>query len=128
MRSELGPSGREIWDSYGADSIDAGARQLVLAYARAADVADRLDGLAVARKESWASIVFDDMGEVHLSVDKILDQHRAQLLALKQLHSELRQAGIKATRPTESKATDEEPEDMLARRRKERESRERQLG
>lgn len=128
MRDELGATGQAVWDAYGADHLDAGARQLVLAYARAADVADRLDGLAVARKESWASLTFDDMGEVHLSVDKILDQHRAQLLALKQLHSELRQAGIKATAPTGTKATDEEPDDMLARRRKEREERERKLG
>lgn len=128
MRSELGPSGQAVWDAYGVDRLDAGARQLVLAYARAADVADRLDGLAVARKETWASLVFDDMGEVHLSVDKILDQHRAQLLALKQLHSELRQAGIKPTQTAGTKAMDEGPEDMLARRRKEKEERERQLG
>jgi hypothetical protein len=128
MRDGLGDFGKQIWDAYGADGLDPGSRAIVLAYARAADVADRLDGLASARQDSWATLVFDDMGEIHLQIDKILDQHRAQLLALKQLHGELRQAGIKATAPTNPTARDEEPEDMLARRRKEREQRERQLG
>lgn len=128
MRSELGTSGKAVWDGYGADHLDAGAQQLVLAYARAADIADRLDGLVIARKEGWATLVFDDMGEIHLSVDKILDQHRAQLLALKQIHSELRQAGIKPSEGAGTKAKDEEPEDVLTKRRREREQRERKLG
>jgi hypothetical protein len=128
MRSELGPTGQDIWDAYQADKLDAGSRTLVLSYARAADIADRLDGLAMARKEQWASLVFDDMGEVQLSVDKILDQARNQLMALKQLHGELRQAGIKATGGGKTEAKDEEPEDMLTRRRKEKEDRERKLG
>lgn len=127
MRSELGASGQDIWDAYQADKLDAGSRTLVLAYARAADVADRLDGLASARKETWASLVFDDMGEVHLSIDKVLDQFRNQLLAVKTVYAELRQAGI---RPTNSAipTADEEPEDMLTKRRREREDRERKLG
>lgn len=128
MRSELGPSGQAIWDAYGAANLDAGSRTLVLAYARAADIADKLDGLAMARKEDWASLVFDDMGEVNLMVDKILDQARNQLMALKQLHGELRMAGIKATGGSGAEAKDEEPEDMLTRRRREREERERKLG
>lgn len=127
MRDTLGPTGQEIWDAYGADRLDAGARTIVLAYARVADVADRLDALAVARVEAWAVLTFDDMGEVHLSIDKVLDQLRAQLLAAKTIYAELRQAGIRPMQSTKAKA-DEEPEDMLARRRKEREERERRHG
>jgi hypothetical protein len=127
MRSELGDSGRAIWDAYGAEKLDAPARTLVLSYARAADVADRLDGLAMARTDSWATLVFDEMGEVHLAVDKILDQTRNQLLALKTIYAELRQAGIRPAQ-TKSQTADEEPDDMLTKRRKEREERERKLG
>lgn len=127
MRSELGDSGRTIWDAYGAEKLDAGSRSLVLAFARAADVADKLDGLAMGRQGSWVELVFDDMGEVHLSVDKVLDQLRNQLLAVKTIYAELRQAGI---RPAQAKnpTADEEPEDMLAKLRKEKEERERKLG
>lgn len=125
MRSDLGPSGQAIWDAYDAGKLDAATKALVLEYARCADTADQLNGLVTARKETWASLVFDDMGEVHLSVDKILDQARNQQNALRGLHAELRQAGIKPTA-----AKDEKPKgtDMLARRRREREERERQLG
>lgn len=130
MRDELGTTGKAIWDAYEAANLDAGSRALVHAYARAADVADRLDGLATGRQDSWVVLTFDDMGEIHLSVDKILDQLRAQLLAVKTIYAELRQAGIRPTK-TESKPTtqaDEEPTDMLTKRRKEREERERKLG
>lgn len=127
MRDELGDSGKAIWDVYDAGRLDAGAQTLVLAYARAADVANRLNALATGRQDSWASLVFDEMGEVHLSVDKILDQLRNQLLALKTIYSELRQAGIRPISAQTPKA-DEEPQDMLTQRRKEREARERQLG
>lgn len=127
MRDELGPTGQAIWDVYGADQLDAGSRTLVLSYARAADTADRLNALATGRQETWVSLVFDEMGEVHLSVDKILDQSRNQLLAVKTIFAELRQAGIRPTQAATQRA-DEEPDDMLTRRRKEREKRERQLG
>ena len=127
MRRELGSTGQAIWDAYGADKLDAGARTLVLSYARAADAADRLNALMVARKDTWASIVFDDMGEVHLTVDKILDQTRNQLLAVKTIFAEMRQAGIRPVQGQASVGADD-PEDMLTKRRKEREDRERKLG
>jgi hypothetical protein len=128
MRSELEPTGQAIWDAYGADTLDAGTRSLVLQFARCADTLDRLRGLAQGRRESWASLVFDDMGEVHLSVDKILDEQRQYQLALKQIYGEMRMAGIKPTARTGTQAKDEEPEDMLTRRRRERVERERKLG
>lgn len=122
---ELGQRGRRIWDSYGADKLPAGEQALVHELARCADTLDRLDGLAAAREESWATLIYTDMGEVHLSVDKILDERRNHQLALKALIAEVRQAGIK---PAQKTATDEEPEDMLTKRRREREERERKLG
>jgi hypothetical protein len=128
MRDQLGETGKRIWDAYGAERLDAGSRVLVVAYARAADTADRLEQLVTAREERWALLVFDDMGEVHLTVDKILDQARNANLAVKQIHTELRQAGIKAHVDKQSTVKDEEPEDMLTKRRKEREERERKLG
>lgn len=125
MREELGSSGKAIWDAYGAANLDAGACTLVLAYARAADISDRLDALANARQGAWAVLTFDEMGEIHLSIDKILDQARAQALAVKQIASELRQAGIK---PSNKKAAADQDDDMLSKRRREREERERKLG
>lgn len=128
MRSELGTSGQAIWDAYGAANLDAAARAIVLEYARCADVADRLNELVTARKETWASLVFDDMGEVHLSIDKILDQARNQQNTLRGLHAELRQAGIRPVPVEKPKAKDEEPGDMLAAMRKAKQDRERQSG
>lgn len=128
MRESLDKTGRAVWDAFQADKLDSGAQTLVLAYARAADIADRLNGLAVGRQDSWATLVFDDMGEVHLGVDKILDQHRAQLLAIKQLHAELRQAGIKPVEQASGQTAVGDEEDMLSKRRREREAREHKLG
>lgn len=127
MRSDLGPSGQAIWDAYDAGRLDAATKALVLEYARCADTADRLDGLVKAREERWALLVFDDMGEVHLTIDKILDQARNQQNALRGLHAELRQAGIKPVKAEENAGAQFKDEDMLARRRREREQRERQL-
>jgi hypothetical protein len=128
MRSELGESGQAIWDAYDAGKLDAGQRSLVLEFARCADTADRLADLADGRREAWASLVFDDMGEVHLSVDKILDQVIKTQGMLKQLHGELRQAGIKAKTGAVPQVQDEGPEDVLAKRRRDKERRERQSG
>ncbi len=127
MRSELGISGKAIWDAFDVGRLDAGQQALVLEYARCADTADRLDALVRGRREAWASLVFDDMGEVHLQVDKVLDQARSNQVVLRGLHAEIRQAGIKA-KPAEKSKADEEPKDMLTIRRLEREKRERQLG
>lgn len=123
--SELGERGRDIWSSFGADALHAGHRALVHELARCADTLDRLDALAMGRRDEWASLVFDDMGQVHLSVDKLLDERRNHQLAFKTLIAEIRQAGLKETGGTKK---DEEPEDMLTKRRREREERERKLG
>lgn len=127
MATELGETGLAIWSAYGADKLDAGAQSLVRELARCADTLDRLDDLATGRREGWALLVFDDMGEVHLSIDKILDERRNHQLALRAIHAEIRQAGI---RPAAAKATASqgEEEDMLTKRRREREERERKLG
>lgn len=128
MSAELGKHGQAIWDAYEASSLDAGSQGLIRELARCADTLDRLDDLACGRREVWASITFDDMGEVHLSIDKILDVRRNHQLAFKQLIAEVRAAGIKVKQVEQAAAKDEEPEDMLTRRRKEREARERKLG
>lgn len=125
MSDGLGNSGRAIWDAYGAGGLDAGQQALVREFARCADTLDRLDDLAAGRREAWASLVFDDMGEVHLSVDKILDERRQHQIALKQLYGEMRMSGIKPGRVAGGKSKDEEPEDMLAQLRKDRADRER---
>lgn len=122
---ELGQRGRAIWSAYAADKLSAADQALVREFARCADTLDRLDGLAACREESWASLVFSDMGEVHVSVDKILDERRNHQLALKALYGEIRQAGIKTA---VASATKDEVEDPLAKRRREREERERKLG
>lgn len=125
MRDKLRETGKAIWDAYSAGKLDAPTRSLVLEYARCADTLDRLDDLAQGRREAWASLVFDDMGEVNLAVDKILDQVVKTQGMLKQLHGELRMAGVK---PGPGSMADEEPEDMLSKRRREKEQRERQSG
>lgn len=128
MRDELGTSGKAIWDAYDVGKLDAGQAALVTAYARAADTADRLDALATAREERWALLVFDEMGEVHLTIDKILDQARNANLAVRTIFAEIRQAGIKPAAASTGSTKDEEPEDMLAALRRDKERRERQSG
>lgn len=125
---ELGPSGRAIWDAYEGSKLEAGHQALVLEYARCADVADKLNGLVTGRADSWVTIVFDEMGEVHLSIDKVLDQAVKNQGMLRTLHAEIRQANIKAKAGSGVQARDEEPEDMLSARRREKEDRERQHG
>lgn len=122
---ELDTRGKAIWDSFNAGSLNAAERALVHELARCADTLDRLDALAMGRREAWVDLAFDDMGEIHLSVDKLLDERRTHQLAFKALIGEVRQAGIK---PAQKKAADEEPEDMLTKRRKDKEERERKLG
>ncbi len=127
MRETLGDSGKAIWDAYGASGLNAAHRTLVLEFARCADTADRLADLAAGRREVWVSLAFDDMGEIHVSVDKILDQVRATQNTLKTLHGEIRQAGI-AIQAANAPRKDEEPQDMLAMLRQRKEERERQSG
>lgn len=122
---DLGRTGRAIWTAYGASKLNAASQALVREMARCADTLDKLDALIVGKSDRWALLVFDDMGEVHLSIDKVLDERRNHQLALKALFAEVRAAGIV---PVESAANMAEPEDMLSRRRREREERERQLG
>lgn len=128
MPVELGKQGKAIWSAYQAELLSAADQALILELARCADTLDRLDGLVSGRHDSWASLVFDDMGEVHLSIDKAMDQRRNHQLAYKALFAEVRAAKLVPVKAVAPVATDEEPDDMLAKRRKEREERERLLG
>ncbi len=89
---------------------------------------DRLDGLAAGRHDRWAFLVFDDMGEIHLSIDKVLDEQRKTQMVFKGLFGELRQAGIKVQAAGLTEQAAEQPMDMLAALRKQKEDRERQSG
>jgi hypothetical protein len=124
MATELGETGKLIWAALKAETLDASSQALVRELARCADTLDRLDGLATGRREEWAVLTFDEMGEVHLSVDKILDVRRSHQLAFKALFAEVKAAGIKADEGSSSNSKDEEPEDMLAKLRRQKESRE----
>jgi hypothetical protein len=86
-----------------------------------------MDGLLRGDTSSWASLVFDQMGEIHLSIDKLLDQRAKYGTLLKTLYAEMRSAGIK---PGAASAEEEtaEPEDMLAMLRRRKELRESQSG
>lgn len=128
MTDDLGASGLAIWKAYCGDQLDAPSAALVLELARCADTCDKLNGLAVGRSESWITIVFDDMGEVHLSVDKILDQRRNHQLALKALVAEVRAAKIPLQAGAVKTQAPNAPEDMLAKLRQDKERRERQHG
>jgi len=123
----LGDTGAAIWTAFQADKLDAGSKALVRELARCADTLDRLDSLAMGRREEWVSLTFDDMGEVHLTVDKILEVRRSHQLAFKALYAEVRAAGVKAG-GLGSISKDEEPEDMLAKLRRQKEQREGQSG
>lgn len=125
MDAELGITGQAIWSALNGDALDAGSQALVREFARCADTLDRLDDLAMGRKEGWVSIVFDDMGEVHLTVDKVLDLRRNHQLTLRALYAEIRAAKIEAKAPG---GQAEAPEDMLAALRNNKERRERQSG
>lgn len=128
MREGLGESGKQIWDSLKAETLPAAARSLVLEYARCADVADRLAGLAAGKRESWAELVYDEMGEIHLEVNKILAEQRQTQATLKSLHAEIRAAGLLVAASAGEAAAAAEPETPLERRRREKLERESQLG
>ena len=131
MTDELGKTGKAVWDAFGADKLDSASQALVRELARSAEVLDRLDGLASGRREVWVSLVFDEMGEIQLTVDKLLDEQRKTQVVFKQLFGELRQAGIKPQvrfNPGNKGEEDEGPVDVLAALRKKKEERERQSG
>jgi hypothetical protein len=128
MSDDLSGTGRAIWEAYGADKLPAPDQALVRELARCADTLDRLDRLVVGKEDVWVVMTFDDMGEVHVSVDKILDQRRNHQLAFKQLVAEVRAAKIPLAGPAAKTLATDEPEDMLAKMRKAKEERERQLG
>ncbi len=125
MRETLEASGRAIWDSLGAERQPPAARALILEYARLADTADRLAGLAAGRKESWVELVYDEMGEINLAIDKLLAEQRNTQMSLKGIHAELRAAGLLVAAAPAPAEVEETP---LERRRREKEQRERQLG
>ncbi len=119
----LGASGQAIWAVFKADTLGAGDKALILELARCADTCDRLDGLAAGREERWAMLVYDDMGEITLQVDKILELRLKHQLALKALYGEVRAAKIGV-----KEGEQPEQEDMLGRARRMKEERERQSG
>lgn len=128
MSDGLEATGRAIWLAYKADNLSAGAQALVRELARCADTLDRLDGLASGRRESWAELVYDHMGEIVLTVDKILTERRNHQMTFKSLHNELRLAGIKPEQAEMPVVLKDEPRDVLAERRAAKERRERQHG
>jgi hypothetical protein len=120
----LGETGKSVWAAYEADKLSAGDRALVREYARSLDILDRLHDLTMGKRDVWVTIAFDDMGEIQVGVDRILEtQIKVQGMA-KQLHAEIRQSGIKQA----DGVADTGPEDVLARRRREKEERERKSG
>lgn len=126
--NSFGETGQAIWDVYEAEKLDAGSQALVRELARTADTCDRLDGLAAGRQDTWVSLTRDEMGEVHLSIDRILDEQRKSQLALKALYAEVRAAGVKPKVETTPKDESEQPVDALAALREEKAKRERQSG
>jgi hypothetical protein len=124
----LKETGQAIWDAYEGDKLDAGAAALLRELARCADTLDRLDDLVVGKTDAWVTVVFDEMGEVHLAIDKLLDQRRNHQLAFKQLTAEVRSAGLRPKKTDTPTVKVDEPGDMLAQMRKAKEARERQLG
>jgi hypothetical protein len=128
----LEASGQLIWNAYAGDRLDAASAALVRELARCADTLDRLDGLARGRRESWVVLAFDEMGEIHLSVDKILDQRRNHQLAFKQLIAEIRAAKIpinpELTKTLKDQPTQQAEETPLEKARRMKAERERRLG
>lgn len=128
MSVELGSSGQLIWNAFDGENLEPHSRALVLELARCADTCDRLDGLAAGRRDDWITLAFDDMGEIHLHIDKVLELRLKHQTTLRTLYAEVRAAHIVLASKAGSKSEDEEPEDMLAALRREKERRERQSG
>lgn len=95
--ASLGLRGKTIWAAYSADNLPGGHRALVHEACRLADTLDKLDSLIGADASVWATLVFDDMGQVELSIDSLMSERRQQQLAFKQVMGEIRMAGIKQT-------------------------------
>lgn len=128
---DLGETGQAVWVAFQAESLDGATQTLVRELCRTADTLDRLDDLVRGEREAWASLVFDGLGEVHLHVDKLLDERAKQQSIFKQVWGELRQSGVKPTAVPVAPGADEkadEPGDVLAALRRAKEERERQSG
>lgn len=126
MSDQLGESGRLIWEAFNADRLEPHSRALVLELARCADTCDRLDGIAAGREDVWIDIARDDMGEIHLSIDRVLELRLKHQLALKTLYAEVRAAKLVSVPVGGASGAPKEPEDMLARLRRDKERRENQ--
>jgi hypothetical protein len=120
--------GLAIWRSYQAGSLPAGEQALIHELARLADALDKLDMILGARASDWAKIVIDEVGEVTLEVNGLLGERRQHAIAFKTLFAEIRAAGIKPVEGSVPVGGVAPPEDMLAKRKREKEERERQLG
>ncbi len=107
MRGELGERGKAIWDAYGADKLPAGAQALIHELARVADTLDRLAVLAAGDVDTWATLQFEDGGEVSLEINNVIAERRQQQLAFARLLGEIRQSGIKQTKPKDETANDD---------------------
>lgn len=118
--------GRAIWDAYDADKLQAGSRALIHELGRLADALDKLDMILGGHEREWAKIVQDDLGEITLEVDALLSERRQHAVAFKTLYAEIRTAGLREAEGIAQPA--DVPQDMLAKRKREKEARERQLG
>lgn len=122
---DLRTRGQAIWAAYAADTLDAPSRALVQEAARCADTLDKLDALLAGRRDAWVKLVFDEMGNVELSVDKVLNERRMYQLAFMQQMNAIRAAGIKVVA---APAVQGQPQgrggliDELKRKRDQRES------
>ena len=85
--TERGPRGQELWDAL-AESVGPAQRVLLDEACRIADRLDRLDEL-LAGRETWASVVTEDGGEVRLVIDGLLGESRQQATALRGLLAEV---------------------------------------
>lgn len=119
--------GRSIWEAYDTDAMSAVDRALIHELARLADALDKLDMILGARASDWAKIIIDEVGEVTLEVNGLLGERRQHAIAFKTLYAEVRAAKL-VPRQVGKVQIPDEPEDMLAGLRAEKEKRERQSG
>lgn len=100
---ELGERGQAFYDAYDGDQLPAGHRAIVQEAARQLDTLDRLAALAAGDVGAWATLNWDESGEVTLSIDGVVAERRQQQLAFKQLMGEIRQLGLKQQSPGKPK-------------------------
>lgn len=78
------------------DALAPAPQALVFEACRLLDRLDRLDGILSGRHEYWATIALDDADKqtYRLSVDNLLAESRAQMMAFRSIVTELRHLGL----------------------------------